>query len=118
MENEAKIADLEARLKQVERDISDMRGDLKGIDERAREASSDYKLVMSKIDAINDKIDTHNDFHRDQKESKYKMTDIILAAGMVALTIFQIVGHYDPASASPRQQSKPIAQIEQQESHN
>ena len=65
MENEAKIAALEERLKQVEKDICDMRGDIKGIDERTRESSADYRLVMSKIDTLNDKIDTHNDFHKE-----------------------------------------------------
>lgn len=98
------------KLKQLEKDVGTLQSDIRTIDDRTRQARLDYQLLTGKIDTVAEKINEHNNFHKEQKETKYKVTDIILAAGMIILTLFQVYIQFDQKRAQDAQ-ARPATQF-------
>lgn len=86
-----RIAQLETRLDNLDSAVQEIKK------EQAESRGRSEKSVMDMIELKNllvkciDELASHQEWHKGQTEKKYKITDIILALGMVGIAILEFM---------------------------
>lgn len=87
-----RIAKLEEKLSMLEKDVNDIKLMQVKASDKSEQSALDFVALTGKLSTLTDNLKTHNDWHEKQGEKKYKVTDIIIAVGMLALGIMQFYG--------------------------
>jgi len=86
-----RLAILESRMDQVDRDIQDLKEKQDAAICKQQSTELEAKDLKSELSRLIGLLETHQQYHDKRDEHKYKITDIILAVGMLIIGIMQFV---------------------------
>ena len=91
-----RVSCLEERMKAIDLEVSEIKREQKEANDLARNGEKDRAILTEKLSTLTDNLQKHNEMHEKQNEKKYKITDVVLAIGMLLIAIMQFVGPYIP----------------------
>ena len=60
-------------------------------------AALDFVKLNGTLSTLSENLKKHEDYHKEQGEKKYKVTDVVIAVGMLLLGIMQFVDKEIPS---------------------
>lgn len=90
MEESERFARLETRMEALEKDSCDFKEKMYKYSEDARHAEINYATLTIKLSTLTDNLETHNEWHKENGQKGFTLTNTILAVGMLIIAIFQI----------------------------
>lgn len=91
MNDSERIAQLETRLDNIDKVIDEIKEEQAASRNRAGESTLDISQLKSQLATLIASLQDHKIMHEKQSEKKYKVTDIVLALGMLALAFMEFL---------------------------
>lgn len=91
-----RIARLEERMNNLDSVIEEIKSAQTVTMKDIQTSAIDLVKLTGTLSELSKNLERHEDFHKEKGEKKYKVTDVILAVGMLLLGIMQFVDTKSP----------------------
>lgn len=90
-DSSARLARLEEKITMLDRDIAEIKSEQADSRKRSEHAALDANTIRGQLGQLITALQDHQKWHEDNSGKKYKITDIILAIGMLAITFLEFM---------------------------
>jgi molecular chaperone GrpE (heat shock protein) len=91
MTDQERLGRLEEKVSALDRDIETIRKEQEAVRMRNEKSALDAESLKGQLISLIDALKGHQKWHDKNSEKKYKVTDIILALGMLAVTFMEFM---------------------------
>lgn len=90
-ERDAKLARLEAQVESLDKSVEEIKTEQIAARERMQSIQLEAATMSGEAGKLIAALNTHLGWHQSHDERKFKVTDIVLALGMMAIAVLELV---------------------------